>query len=58
MMTGNSDELNIHMNAVEKMVSMRGGFHALGMSGTLHMVLTWYEYVFPAAPAVHPPLTF
>ena len=57
-MTGNSDELNIHMNAVEKMVSMRGGFHALGMSGTLHMVLTWYEYVFPAAPAVHPPLTF
>lgn len=42
LMIGNSEEVKIHMDALEKMVGIRGGFPALGMHGVLHMVVAWY----------------
>ncbi|KAI4126627.1 MAG: hypothetical protein LQ347_004909 [Umbilicaria vellea] len=41
LMNGNFEELKIHLDALEKMVRMRGGYKALGMSGVLHMVASW-----------------
>jgi hypothetical protein len=38
---GNIQELNIHMNAVKIMVELSGGLEQLGLSGLLHMIITW-----------------
>lgn len=41
-MTGNLDELRIHLSAVAKMVKMRGGLQNLGWQGVLQMFLSWW----------------
>ena len=35
-------ESTLHLNALERMVEVRGGLQALGMNGVLHMLVTWY----------------
>ncbi len=40
-LNGNAKDLQIHMNALAKMVEMRGGLGALGWDGVLHMFISW-----------------
>ena len=41
IMAGNFRAMEIHMNAVEKMVRLRGGLDKLGMESVLHMMVSW-----------------
>ena len=34
-------EMQIHLNALERMVQMRGGLQELGMDGALQMTIKW-----------------
>ena len=49
---GNYQELRIHMNALTKMVRMRGGLQEL--SPTLHMFISWQDLLFSAILAQPP----
>ena len=49
---GNYQELRIHMNALTRMVRMRGGLQEL--SATLHMFISWQDLLFSAILAQPP----
>ncbi|KAL9118670.1 MAG: hypothetical protein Q9187_004783 [Circinaria calcarea] len=36
-------ESDLHLNALQWMVKMRGGLEALGMNGVLHMLINWQD---------------
>lgn len=42
IINGNLKDLNLHMDALKKMVTLKGGLQALGMHGVLHMLISWY----------------
>ena len=41
IVTGDLVEMQMHMNALERMVELRGGLHTLGMDGILQIVVKW-----------------
>ena len=41
-MNGNGKELRLHMNALERMVNLRGGLQSLGWNGVLSMFIGWF----------------
>ncbi|MCJ1314004.1 hypothetical protein MMC25_007684 [Agyrium rufum] len=41
--SGNYVAMVMHMDALEKMVKLRGGLRALGMDGILHMLISWQD---------------
>ena len=41
IMAGNLRAMEIHMDAVEKMVWLRGGLTALGLNSIIHMMVSW-----------------
>ncbi|KAL6715821.1 hypothetical protein ACLMJK_006782 [Lecanora helva] len=44
--SGNYEELKVHMGALRRMVSIRGGLENLGWEGILHMLLSWQDLSF------------
>ena len=42
LIAAKTTESTLYVNALERMVEMRGGFQALGMKGVLHMLVSWY----------------
>lgn len=42
-MNGSVTDLALHMIAVEKMVTAKGGLRVLGMQSVLHMLISWYS---------------
>lgn len=40
-MNGSCADLQIHMEALAKMVELRGGLQQLGWGGVLHMFISW-----------------
>ncbi|KFZ09186.1 hypothetical protein V501_05677 [Pseudogymnoascus sp. VKM F-4519 (FW-2642)] len=40
IINGNLKDLNLHMDALKKMVTLKGGLQALGMHGVLHMLIS------------------
>lgn len=40
--TGTHHDLSVHMDALEKMVRMRGGLQQLGWDGVLQMFISWW----------------
>lgn len=41
-MTGTVQNITLHMNALKRMVEIRGGLANLGWKGTLRMFISWY----------------
>ena len=39
--SGSHEDLRIHMDALQRMVSMWGGLQRLGWEGVLHMFIAW-----------------
>lgn len=39
--SGSHEDLRIHMDALQRMISMRGGLQRLGWEGVLHMFIAW-----------------
>lgn len=54
IMLGNAAELKIHMNALTKMVYLRGGLQQLGWSGVLHMFISWQDLLYSSILAQPP----
>ncbi|KAH8807409.1 fungal-specific transcription factor domain-containing protein [Xylogone sp. PMI_703] len=40
---GNVTDLALHMNAVERIVTSKGGLRVLGMQSVLHMLISWQD---------------
>ena len=50
--SGNVKVLKVHLDALEKLVSMRGGSEKLGKGGILHTSVFWYELESPVVLVV------
>ena len=54
IISGNSAELHIHMNALTRMVRLRGGLQQLGWAGVLHMFISWQDLLYSTITAQPP----
>ncbi|KAL2041304.1 hypothetical protein N7G274_005686 [Stereocaulon virgatum] len=52
--SGSQEDLRIHMTALQRMVSMRGGLQRLGWEGVLHMFIAWQDFLAPTTVASPP----
>ncbi|KAL6716637.1 hypothetical protein ACLMJK_006205 [Lecanora helva] len=54
---GNTEELQLHMKALKRMVALRGGLEGLGWKGVLHMIIAWEDLLSSSMMSTRPHFT-